>query len=431
MLSQDGKQIHMNKEIKKLVMSVYTTVLITIFAAVVIFWFFSRSFATIHVTPNDATVTIDGGQTSTVTNGSLRVNLTPGVHTVTIDADKFIGQTKEITLSRGFAKQVNFELKAVPDPTQITAAGKLLSKANDFNSAYYLSSDNKTLYKIGVTLDENDVIRIKQNRPITDPRLSGIESIAWSPTGELALFKKGTSAFLFDFMRYDFIHQTETLWANTIGEIAWSPDNTEVAYIYNGNGENSLILSNFTNTSVDRVLDLRDYKINNPILRWSPDSETILLIPRNSDYAENKIYAFSVFSRKLNLIADSGSQTDATFSPDSGKILYATYSKDPKSSTPYIISVMKKDGSEKKSLEIRANLNKIAWNKDSKNIIVANMDDVTNQEMVYNFDTEQKLQTGFSISNFGGLIIRSLLLTDDNKIILFETNDGIYALKVE
>jgi hypothetical protein len=92
---------------------------------------------------------------------------------------------------------------------------------------------------------------------------------------------------------------------------------------------------------------------------------------------------------------------------------------------------MKKDGSEKKSLEIRADINKVAWNKDSNNIIVANYNDVTKQEIVYNFNTDQKLQTGFSISNFGSLVIRSLLLTDDNKIILFETNEGIYALKVE
>jgi len=421
----------MNKEIKKLVMSVYTTVLITIFAAAVIFWFFSRSFATINVNPTEATISIDGGQTTQVTNGSLRVNLKPGIHKISVDADKYIGQSQDIELSRGFSKQISFTLKALPSPTQITTAGKLLAKGNDFNSAYYLSGDNKTLYKIGVTLDENETIRIKQNRPITDPRLSGIESIAWSPTGELALFKKGTSAFLFDFMRYDFIHQTETLWANTVGEIAWSPDNTEVAYIYNGNGENSLILSNFTNTSVDRALDLRDYNINNPILRWSPDSENLLIIPRNSNLAENKIYSFSLYSREIKAITDSGNQADASYSPDSDKILYSTYSKDPNHSTPYTISAMKKDGSDKISLEIRADINKTAWNKDSKNIIVANYDDVTKQEIVYNFNTEQKMQTGFSISNFGSLVIKSLLLTDDNKIILFETGDGIYALKVE
>lgn len=421
----------MNKEIKKLVMSVYTTVLITIFAALVIFWFFSRSFATIHVVPNDVTIKIDDGLPTEITGGTLRVNLTPGIHKITIDSDKYIGVTQDVTFSRGFSKQINFDLKAVPNPTQITTAGKFLSKGNDFNSAYYLSGDNKTLYKIGVTLDENDTIRVKQNRPITDPRLSGIEDIFWSPTGELALFKKGNSAFLFDFMRYDFIHQTETLWANNVGEMAWSPDNTEVAYVYTGNGENSLILSNFTNTSVDRVLDLRDYKINNPLLRWSPDSEWLLLIPRNADYSENKIYAFSVFSRQIKAITDDGSQLDAMFSPDSSKILYSTYSKDPQDSTSSLLSVMKKDGNEKRSLEIRADINKTAWNKDSKNIIVANYIDVTKQEIVYNFDTEQKLQSGFSISNFGNLVIKSLILTDDNKIILFETNDGIFALKVE
>jgi len=421
----------MNKEIKKLVMSVYTTVLITIFAALVIFWFFSRSFATIHVVPNDATISVDGGPSTEVANGSLRVNLTPGLHKISIEADKYIGQTKDITFGRGFSKQVNFDLKAVPNPTQITTSGTLLSKGNDFNSAYYLGSVGKVLYKIGVTLDENDEIRVKENRPITDPRLSGIDSITWSPTGELALFKKGTDAFLFDFMRYDFIHQTETMWASNVGEMAWSPDNTEVAYVYTGNGENSLILSNFTNTSVDRVTDLRDYGITNPILRWSPDSEWLLMIPRNKNADDNKIYALSLYSRQIKQITDSGNQIDAAFSPDSSKILYSTYSKDPSSSTPFVLSVMKKDGSEKKSLEIRAEIDKTAWNKDSKNIIVATFDDVTKQELVYNFDTEQKMQTGFSISNFGSLVIKSLLLTDDNKIILFETTEGIYALKVE
>lgn len=420
----------MNVELKKLKIRIYFIGGVILLALACMIWFVTRSFSTLSVLPKGATVYIDGVKIK-IANGIANVNVTMGEHLVKAEADGYIGFSQDLKFPRGMSNTVTVNLSAVPKPLEITNNGQFLVKGNDFNNGFYLS--DKTIYKTKVGLTESGNVSILENRPVTDARLQDVREIIWSPSKDLALLRKSNSVTLFDFMKYDFVHQTETAWGGSdIGSIAWAPDNSKIAYSYAPNtGEKSLVFTNILNTDIERVVNFVALDVDNPILRWSPDSEWLLIIPRNKDVAQNNIYLFNTYSRVIKKITDTGSVLDANFSPDSNKILYSTFSSLPDSPIQSLLSIMNKDGSGQKSLGLRAELDKTAWSKDSRNIVVATLDPETKRESIFKFDTISAEEAGFSIKNLGESFVDALALSDDEKIVLYEVSGVLYAIKVE
>lgn len=421
------------KEINQIKRSVLFSIIAVLIALVVLIVIFSQSFATLKISPNTATLNIDGSNVKITANGIAKKSLSPGLHKVKIEADGYVGYSAEINFKRGFLKEMGIALKQISKPVEISSKGQFLAKGSNFNDSYYLSADGKTIHKVKLDLKDDGTVAISDDRAITSDRLQNISEIIWSPTKDLALFRKiDQSVTLFDFMRYDFVHQTETAWGNEIGSIAWSPDNSKIAYYYKpSNGEKSLIFANLTNKDLQRVLDFKDYKIENPILRWSPDSERLLIIPRNSNPAENNIYVFNAYTRTLTQLTDTGQMLDGNFSPDSNLILYSSYSQNRKTPITSLLSVMNNDGLEKRSLELWADLDKVAWGKDSQSLVVSTFDQESNSESIFGFSVKNKQQEGFLIKDLGKTYINSVFPLDNGKIVLYQSNQGIFALKVE
>ncbi|MFA6963188.1 MAG: hypothetical protein WC227_00510 [Patescibacteria group bacterium] len=422
----------MNLELKKIALSLYVTIFIVVLAILGAIWYFTRSFATIKVFPVVATVRIDGKIYKTQ-NGTIKTILEPGVHEVVVEAPDSIGTSQKVDLGRGSNKEVSVALAEMPKPIKIASDAKMTSRGNDFNSFYYLGENSRTLFRVKLGIDDKTgEIKTLEHRSITDPKLSSNKEIAWSPSGQLALFRKNNNDInLFDFAKYDFVNQTERLWGKNIGSMAWAPDDSEIAYYYNpGTGEESLILSNLGNTDMTRVADFGAYNINNPILHWSPDSEWLLVIPRNSDYATNKIYLFNAYARSIKEFTAEGDQLDASFSPDSNKVLFSTYQKDPSSSIPGTLSIMDKDGQNLKNLNLRADLSKIVWANDSKHIVVSTYNPDLKHDEIFRFNTDTGEKAGFILRNLGDITINNLVLSDDEKMVIYETKDGVYAVKV-
>lgn len=419
----------MNTELKKIKRTVYLVGLIVIVSIGILLWFMMHSFIKISIEPRNATVTVDDKKIR-VSAGKANINTSTGEHEVKVEADGYIGYNQTLTFSRGFNKTINITLQEVPKPIEISASASLLAKGSDFSDGYYLS--NGAIYKTKIGLDENGDISVLENRAITEARLSDIKEIIWSPTKELALFRKSDSITLFDFMKYDFVNQTETPWASgDVGSIAWAPDKSKIAYYYfPSTGEKSLIFANTTNTEIERVLNFVELGIDHPLLRWSPNSEWLLIIPRNADKDKNKIYLFNAYSRRIKELTDVGGQTDASFSPDSNKILYSTYSKEDGSSISNKLFIMDLSGNNKKDLNLRADLSKTAWSKDAKNIVVAGANSDNNEQSIFKFDTEKKERSGFSINNLGKINIDALAFSDDGKLLFYEAGNQIFALKV-
>lgn len=418
-------------EIKQLKKRVYVVLGIIVLALIVFFVFFSRSFSTIKISPGSATLLIDGQLVPLSQSGLVRKSLTPGVHNIKVEANSYLTFIQEIQFKRGFSNSINVALKEIPEPISVNAKGRLLSKGNDFNSFFYLGDNGKTLYRSKIGTDENKKIKVVNTMAITNTNLNGINSIIWSPDKDLALFQKSKETTIFDFMKYDFIHQTENPWGKEIGSIAWSPDNSKIAYYYApANGEKSLVFSNIANTEINRVLNLKELGIENPILRWSPNSEWVLLVNRSGNITENKIYLFNAYSHKMKTLTETGGQLDAIFSPDGNKILYATYSKDQTDRSNSILSIMNSEGNEAKSLDLRAELGKVAWNNDSRTIIVAGVNSNTNQESIFGFNTQTKEMTDFVFKN-DGLPVSTVLPTEDGTAVMYENGQGIFALPIK
>ena len=422
----------MNLELKKIALSLYVTIFVIVIAALVVVWYFTRSFVTIKISPSAATVRIDGKVYRTQ-NGTVKTVLEPGTHEVVVESADSIGTSQEIDLNRGSNQDVNVVLAEMPKPVKIASDAKMTSRGNDFNSLYYLGDNGHTLFRVKLGLDDKTgEIKTLEHRAITDTKLANNKEIVWSPSGQLALFRKNNNDVnIVDFAKYDFVNQTEVLWGRNIGSVAWAPDNSEIAYYYNsGTGEESLILSDLPNTDITRVADFGAYNISNPLLRWSPDSEWLLVIPRNSDYKSNKIFLFNAYSRSIKEFTSEGDQLDAIFSPDSNKVLFSTYSKDPSSSIPGTLSVMDKDGNNLRNLGLRADLSKVVWAKDSKHIIVSTFDPELKHDEIFRFNTETGEKDGFVLRNLGDIAINNIVLSDDEKMVIYETKDGVFAVKV-
>ena len=424
----------MNSELKKLSRVIYVSMAVTATALLLLFWLFSRSFVAFRITPAQATFSVDNAQIGLTAAGMARSDLSPGIHTVKVSADGYIGQSFDVNFKRGFMKEVDISLKKLPTPETVSAGATLFAHGSGFNDGYYLGNNGTTIYQIKYGLDATSgKVNVTENKAITDARLSNISEIIWEPTHDLALLRKTDgSVNLFDFMKYDFVHQTETPWGTGVGSVAWAPDSSEIAYYYApGTGERSLILTNFLNTAPTRVADLNDNNIENPLLRWSPDSQWLLVIPRNTDVAKNNIYLFNVYSRKFTQLTTNGGQVDAIFSPDGNKILYSTLNNDPNSPIPTVISIMDLNGKNQRALNLRAEISKIVWTSDSKNIVVSAFDNTAKAETIFEYDTTLDESTGFVLSNLsvaGG--IRSINLSSDGKIVLYETADGIFAVNI-
>lgn len=412
----------MNVELKRIRKTVYIVTALLLAAVVILFWLLTRSFVTITLSPRTATFWLDNTEIKPVA-GEVKINTSVGNHMIRVESDGYTGQNIQLSFGRGFNKKVDINLAQTPRPVTINNNSTLLTKGTNFNDGYYLA--NNTIYKLKVGLDEQNVVTVLENRPVSQAKVSDTQEIIWSPSKDLAILRHSSRITLFDFMKYDFINQTESPWGGSdIGSIAWAPDNSRIAYSYAPtSGERSLIFANITNTQIERVLNFTEAGIENPTLRWSPDSEWLLIIPHSKDQTKNKIYLFNAYTRKLKTAVEEGGQVDASFSPDNNKIVYATKSSGNLSD----LYLMDKNGDNKKKLNVEADPETISWTNDSKNIIIANTDQ--SSSVIYEYNIDLLAPLGFEITGLDAKI-GTIMITDDSKLLLYESNNNVYAIKV-
>lgn len=426
-MSQIDKKIREFKLITYVIFSFFLVLIL------VLFWFFSRAYLSVEITPKDAVVTVDNSPVKLNRFGRGKIASTPGDHIVKVEAEGYIGVLREIGFKRGFTTKFSFSLSEMPVQELVEEGGKFLDKGKEANEFVYLGQNGTTLMKASVSpKDKKEVVISKQ--ALTDKRTFDFEQIVWSPNKDLALLKSGTTIQLFDFQKYDFVNQTQNIWGENIGDLSWAPDNSKIAYFYAPpTGERSIVFSNLDNSVMTRVLNLNeiDYNIQNPLLRWSPDSRWLLLIPRGKPYSDNKIFIFDSYTNSLKALTENGDQIEAKFSPDSKKIIYSTYSQDINSSVPYIVSVMNLDGSNQYSLDLRVDLSRVIWKNDSRNLLVSEVNQETGLGYVSVFDTKliQKNSSFLVLPDQKEAIL--LQISNDDIMFTYQTKDGIYASRLE
>lgn len=422
-----------DKKIQQFQRATYLIFGVFIVLTLALIWFFSRSYLSVEITPNTATVLVDNAPLKINRAGIGKRLSKPGTHTIKVEADGYIGTTREVTFKRGFTTKISLDLKEMPKQELIESAGTFLSKGKEANQFLYLGDNGTTLIRATVTAGDSGSLIIGK-QALTDKRLSGINEIIWSPNNDLALFRKGSKINIFDFQKYDFVNQTEKLWGENIGSIAWAPDNTKIAYYYTPpSGERSLVFANTDNSIQTRILNLNDetLQIENPILRWSPDSRWLLLIPQSKTYSQNKIYLLDTYSKIVRPITTNGDQIDASFSPDGNKILYSTYSYDVNGGETYLLSVMDNNGENQRSLNLRQDLKKTIWNIDSKNILFASINSQIGTNNISIYDTTRVQKNADFLTLSADQKVSLLQMASDGKIITYQTEKGVYASPFE
>jgi hypothetical protein len=60
---------------------------------------------------------------------------------------------------------------------------------------------------------------------------------------------------------------------------------------------------------------------------------------------------------------------------------------------------------------------------------VASFNDKTGNESLFGFNTKTKEKTGFSVNDVFGYIT-TVLISDDEKMVIYQNKNGIFALKI-
>lgn len=416
----------MHTHLKHLTYKMYLISGIILMALMFGIWLFSNAFLSIKVNPKDATVTVDNEQIQLNSFGIGKSRLALGTHTIKIEADGYVSSIKTVRFKRGFTTSLKASLREIPQPTSIAEGGKFLARGNNDNEFFYLGNNDSTIFRSKIELNDKGEVSVS-GLPVTKSDLFGINEIIWSPKKDLALFRKDDGIYLFDFKKYDFVNQTETPWGNNIGSIAWAPDNSKIAYYYaTASGEQSIIFSNLDNSSQERIVDLGEYGIQNPTLRWSPGSEWLLVIPKNPGRNSNKLYLLNAYSRELKAIREEGNVLDAIFTPDGSKIIFST---DERQSSPQV-SEMNLDGSNILNLSLNAGLNTVSFGDGNQNdIVAAKANDFGSS--LFGFNLLGNVEKDFEINFSDSSDITSTAVNKDEKVILYEDSYGIYAISTE
>ena len=398
---------------------------IILMALVFRIWLFSNAFLSIRVSPRDAIVTVDGEEILVNEFGIGKKRSSLGSHLITVEADGYVSFIKTIKFKRGITTGVKASLLEIPEPSLISEGGKFITKGNDSNEFFYLGNNDSTIYRAKIEVNDEKEI-IANSYAVTKPELYDIEDIIWSPKKDLALFRKSDGVYMFDFHKYDFVNQTETLFGNDIGSIAWSPDNSKIAYSYEpGDGERSIIFSGLDNTNMQRIVNLTDYGITNPILRWSPDSEWLLVIPQNDERSSNKIYLLNTYSREFKVITEDGNKLDAMFTPDNNQILFSSYNRG------YIpvIGIMNRDGTNDFIYDLNAEIKNIYFLGNPNEIMVASTDEYGSS--IFKFDLALNRKKDFAVNFLSDLGLSAVTTNRDDKAIIYNSDEGIFGMPTE
>lgn len=339
--------------------------------------------------------------------GPGKFRLTPGAYNIIIESEGYVPYVTEVNIRSASTLSVNVGLKQTPVPNKLYSQNiNFLTKGLE-DSLLFLSNGGKTLYRMNnITADKQDVI------PITPDTFSDLTEINWSPDKNLAVMKKGVSTFLYDFKRYDLLHQEISDWPEGVGEVAWSPDGTHIAYYFNpSGGEKTIIRADKSNGNQERLYNLKDSEISNPKLVWSADGKYIMLITNN-------IYLLNVYTKELKKIVDQKNVSDAVFTPDSQSIIYSN------SNGLFLTDLT---GQTERNLEAMVSTAKIVFYPDSKEFIAA-IPKTGKSDSLFkiNYETGERKEYYYDQSmptNFTNMVISS-----DKKTLYYQNMSNLYSL---
>lgn len=430
----------LDKKMTKTKVGIWLSATVLIVAFIMLLSVMRKTYLKVIVDPSSARVTVNNFVISLDESGTGSTTLSPGEVEIKVEDNGYIGYSQKVKLRGGRTNAFQFVLQKNPSPVVIgdsEEANKnvqFISEADEDDSIFYLANNGSTLYKAKFSIESDGNIKTIMNRPISNPPLSGIKNIIWSPNKDAAIFYKGSGAYtFFDFKKYNFVSQEEIKYGENIGDLAWSPDNSKIAYYYAPpSGEKSLIFANHTNTEITRVANFVEMGIENPYLSWSPNSEWLIVIPRNSDLGQNKIYLFNAYTRSFTTVLDEGSNIEAVFSRDGEKIIYAKNSVESNNPVRQMLYTMDKGGGNNQPLDLRSRIAKTSFFYTiADNLAVATFNPQTGYESLFIYDMAKKAESGFKINFGANTYVKELTLSHDDRMLFYIAGDKFYTLALK
>lgn len=378
--------------------------LILILISLGVFLYFNSSIE-IVANPKEAQIYIN----NTKIENLQKVKFKPGNYKIKITLEDYIVYEKDIKLTFGENEKINITLRTLPIPEKVVDdLGKFAVLSTDKKSLYFLSNSGKSMYQI----QDIEAEKLKIDK-ISPDFFSNVTDIIWSPNKELAIIKQGEKTSLYDFKRYDMLHQEITPFNDGIKNIIWSADSKNIIYYFAPNdGETTLIKASQTNTNIERIYNFKDTSIRNPVIDWSPDQEDILLV------ANKKLYIFNLYLKKLTEIPINNEILDAKFNPDNRIIYLANDS----------IYICDKLGQNIKKFDFNTPIKKITF--IDNNIIIYSQK-INNIDKFYYYNLQDDIKTELVYNDKYNINPVNEILSTNEKYLFFESMGYLYRLKVD
>ncbi len=402
---------------------------VLILALAAYFTIFNKSYLVVILNRDDATILVDGKniEDAKVVDKKHIIRLFPGTHTVRISAPNVVEYAQTISLIRGLYKTVNPVFSVVPDITEsATADVQFLTAGPNKNTVLYLGDGGRVLYSHN--------LKTNKRTPLTRNTLSGITDIRWSPDFSLALFKKPAGVYLYDFGRYDLLHQEEKflLSSNNATLPDWDPtikvnetrDKTagdtiteqtgverRIAYFYKKDSEKSLIFANQLNQNTDRAADLSEF--DNPDLTWSRDGRYIAV------YGREGLAIIDVFTRIITRASINNNVSGATFSLKGNFLAYISNSN---------LIVINTETQKITNLNLKTTIEKVLWNSDGDFLTAAIPNAGGSSDKFVKIDVRTGNAINYVYNSTEQIKVSRIVLSADESTIIFQSNNKLFTL---
>lgn len=410
-------------------------VLIVIAGVVVYFFFFYKSTLEISISQEDAEIVIGEEKI-----GPGITKIRPGLYQLVVERDGFVKYEKEVRIEFFEITSLSIALKEIPEIKKISDQKTKFLAYNKERDAYiYFVPKESAFYRVENTSSDKHPI-------LTSPhQIKNLINVVWNPDRLTAILKiknensvlSGTPfhkpdvsqgavmTFLYDFGRYDLLHQEAHFWGTGIGDAEFTPDGNQVAYFFEpGTGEKSLVVANKNNGEINRVLDMRAFSAAK--ISWAKDLKSVVIADQSTDYDNNQIYVYDLIQKELFTLTESGRIINAVFGPESEKIIYSTYLADPDFSGKSVLSVMDSDGKGQKELGIRAYINQLEFSEANKFLVFDEENKASFKLKMVDIGSGQK--TNYVYKEINDLSPEGVEYIESKNLLIFISQETVYSL---
>ena len=300
-----------------------------------------------------------------------------------------------------------------------------LKTVSKYGMANFNTIDNKTFYY----LDASNLTFYSTNIEQTDPQeliqndVYNIDDIKWSPDSTMAILKArnnidSSAVYLIN----NFITKKAKVLDSSIIDANWD-SNQNIVYLSRIKDEYKIGQSNNDGTGPKIIYNLGQNRCDTIMLSNIATSSFVCLSIQ-SDIAANLKY--------VNIQTGEIKQIDGDFTTAEANYQNTNIVALKNENNKSFWVVLDNTGKEISRSDINIDAIKITWSHDGKFLVVAQKDTKTETDIFYKIDvaTGKKSKIKFSSGNLK-IDSQNLLLSVDDKLLYFTSDDLLYSLKMK